>query len=164
MAEHAEKVIGGKPGSRWAFLEGFDIGIEGDPYLDRLRIIQTPLFGLYLHHIHRPDRDRDPHDHPWSFASVILAGSYHEKVWPDKTDPGRTFTRSRNRWSLQRMRRGGAHIITSMNGPLWTLVLTGRRQGEWGFWVQGKYVPWREYISSPSVRQYRLGEEAETTT
>lgn len=159
-----EKVLGGRPGARWAFLEGFDIGIEGDPYLDRLRIIQTPLFGFYLHHIHRPDRDRDPHDHPWSFLSVIIAGSYREKIWPDKRDPQKYITRNRKRWSPGRLRRGSAHIITSMNGPLWTLVLTGPRRGEWGFWTDGSFVPWREYISSPSVRQYRLGEEAASDT
>jgi hypothetical protein len=30
---------------RWATLSGLDIGADGD--------VQTPLFGLYLHHIHR---------------------------------------------------------------------------------------------------------------
>jgi hypothetical protein len=28
---------------RWAILSGLDIGADGDPYLDRLRIIQTPM-------------------------------------------------------------------------------------------------------------------------
>lgn len=142
-----EKIMGGKPGSqmRWAFLEGFDIGAEGDPYLDRLRIIQTPWFGIYLHHIHRPDKDRDPHDHPWAFASIVLAGAYTERVWPDKHDPGRSVIRHRPRWSRAHLGRQAAHIITSLDGPLWTLVLTGPRRAEWGFWADGEFVPWREY-------------------
>lgn len=132
---------------RWAFLEGLDIGADGDPYLDRLRIIQTPLFGIYLHHIHRPDRDPDPHDHPWGFASVVLAGWYRELVWPDKKNRGDFGERWRNRWSLGRLNRRAAHIITDIGGPLWTLVLTGPRRGDWGFWTPAGCVGWREYVS-----------------
>src|ERR1700728_4812444 len=96
-----EKVRAGRPGARWAFMEGLDVGTDGDPYLDRLRLVQTPWFGVYLHHIHRADRERDPHDHPWWFASLVLAGSYEEDVWPDKAAPGQWLTRERGRWSLQ---------------------------------------------------------------
>lgn len=141
-----EKILGGKPGGsrRWAFLEGFSIGTEGDPYLNRLRIFQSPWFGIYLHHIHRPDRDRDPHDHPWWFASLVLSGSYEERVWPQKGSP-RTVHRERRRFSVAATRRKSAHIITSTAGPLWTLVLTGPRRAEWGFWHGEKFIPWREY-------------------
>jgi len=151
-----EKIQGGRPGDsmRWAFLEGLDIGADGDPYLDRLRIVQTPWFGIYLHHIHRPDIDRDPHDHPWAFASVILAGYYRERAWPDKRKPGESVLRHRMRWSLGRTSRRAAHIIERIDGPLWTLVLTGPRRAEWGFWREGTFVPWRDYISesSPETR------------
>lgn len=138
----------GKPGSerRWAFLEGMDIGAEGDPYLDRLRIVQTPWFGVYLHHIHRADRDRDPHDHPWSFWSMPLCGGYQERVWPDKRDPAHWVTRERNRFTGAGRGRRCAHMITSVRGPLWTLVITGPRRAGWGFWVNGRLVPWRQYI------------------
>ena len=86
---------------RWAFLSGLDIGAGGDPYLDRLRIIQTPWFGLYLHHIHRPDREPDPHDHPWWFASLVLTGWYEEELWHDKHQPLRMIRRERGRGSLR---------------------------------------------------------------
>jgi hypothetical protein len=102
---------------------------------------------VYLHHIHRPDKDPDPHDHPWAFASLILHGSYIERVWPDKRDPGRRFMRLCERFTVHRMGRRAAHMITTVEVPLWTLVITGPRRGEWGFWPQGGFVPWREYIS-----------------
>lgn len=135
---------------RWGLLTGLDVGADGDPYLDRLRIIQTPLFGVYLHHIHRADRERDPHDHPWSFASLVLAGSYEELVWPDKRQrdpikPPMCVLRERGRWSLRSIGLGSAHIITEVRGPLWTLVLTGPKRAEWGFWTHAGFVPWREY-------------------
>lgn len=136
---------------RWAFLSGLDVGTDGDPYLDRLRIIQTPLFGVYLHHIHRPDRDRDPHDHPWAFASLVLAGAYEESVWPDKRDPQGVFVRRRPRFSGARLDRDAAHIITMVKGPLWTLVLTGPKRSDWGFWRDGHFIPWRKYLEVPGA-------------
>lgn len=130
---------------RWAVLSGLDIGADGDPYLDRLRIIQTPLFGLYLHHIHRADREPDPHDHPWWMATVILAGSYVEAVWPDKRDRSGYVMRGRPRWSLRCLGRAAAHMITDVDRPLWTLAFVGPKRGEWGFWHAGGFIPWREY-------------------
>lgn len=143
----AEKVKAGRPGARWAFMEGLDVGSDGDPYLDRLRIIQTPWFGIYLHHIHRHDMDPDPHDRPWGFASLVLAGWYRELVWPDKRNLDRSVVRDRPRWSLRRLGRGAAHTITATDGTLWTLVLVGPRRGVWGFWTPRGFEGWREYIS-----------------
>lgn len=137
----------------WSFLSARDIGVEGDPYLDRLRLLQTPFFSVFLHHIHRPDLDRDPHDHPWWFTSVVLSGSYEELYWPEKTNPGRCLTRQRGRWSARRINRRGGHIITRLKGPLWTLVLAGRDHDEWGFYPEGKYVPWRQYLSANTRAQ-----------
>jgi hypothetical protein len=37
--------------------------------------------GIFLHVIHRNDDDRDPHDHPWDFTSVILKGGYVDEQW-----------------------------------------------------------------------------------
>src|SRR5258708_39683856 len=108
---------------RWALFSSLDIGADGDPYLDRLELVKTPLFGLYLHHIHREDREADPHDPPWGFASLVLAGGYEESVWPDKRDACRYFRRTRPRWSMRRIGRGGAPIIPPATGPLWTLGL-----------------------------------------
>jgi hypothetical protein len=153
----AEGVVAGKTGDRqrWAFLSGLDVGADGDPYLDRLRIIQTPWFGVYLHHIHRPDKDPDPHDHPWWFTSLVLAGKYQETVWPDKRDPSWRQLRLRPRWSWASTSRRAAHLISSIDGPLWTLVITGPRRADWGFWEKppgqraghAVFVPWREYTA-----------------
>jgi hypothetical protein len=137
---------------RWALFTALDIGADGDPYLDRLRIIDTPWAGLYLHHIHRPDRDADPHDHPWWFWRVVVSGSYTELLWPDKADPAGRILRTRRLWRPSLFRRKAAHLITEVNGPLWTVVLVGRDHDEWGFWRQGlfelrdRYVPWRRYL------------------
>jgi hypothetical protein len=142
-------------GRHWSLLSGIDIGADGDPYLDRLRILETPWLSVYLHHIHREDREADPHDHPWAFASLVLCGSYREAVWPDKTAFGRrSVTRDRSRWSVRRTPRQAAHMITQVKGPLWTLVVTGRDHGEWGFYRDRRYVPWREYLGAAYASEF----------
>lgn len=145
-------------GAHWGILTGIDIGADGDPYLDRLRLIETPWFCVYLHKIHRPDREPDPHDHPWSFASLVLLGSYREQVWPDKRGAGmglgKYITRVRRRGSVRFLSHSSAHIIKEITGPLWTLVFVGRDRGSWGFWRAGKFVPWQEYLGSGYAAEF----------
>ena len=50
----------------------------GDPYLVRWSLDAGRFGSVKLHHILRSDDDRDLHDHPWSFVSVILRGGYWE--------------------------------------------------------------------------------------
>src|SRR5690242_9326280 len=96
---------GAKPW-RWAFLDGFQVRKNGQPHLDRLRIFQTPLLAVYIHRIHTPDQDRDPHDHPWTFWSFILSGAYTERVWAGKErrrNDLHSMEFRRNRFSLHHM-------------------------------------------------------------
>lgn len=151
---------------KWAVLEPLSVGADGDPYLDRLRLIQTPLFGIYLHHIHRADLDPDPHDHPWSFMSIVLTGDYTESVWRIKgrradLDPE---TRVRSRYSVRVLSRHSAHIITRVSRPLWTLVITGPRKSDWGFWTgDGGYVRWDIYIKSSRNAPGTIGTRGAST-
>jgi hypothetical protein len=138
--------INARQGFRYAFIEGEDISKGGDPYLDRLRIFACPLFGIYLHHIHRADLDPDPHDHPWWFTSIILAGLYEEAVWPNKKDRDNWFLRDRKRFSIRRISRKMSHSITVVDGLVWTLVITGPPRGGWGFYTRDGFVSWRNYI------------------
>jgi hypothetical protein len=157
------KITVGRMPRRWGLLSGIDIGADGDPYLDRLRLIETPWFAVFLHHIHRPDKDPDPHDHPWAFWSLVLAGTYYEQIWPDKRKPGNYRYRNRIRFSLRGLSRKSAHLIRSIEGPLWTLVVTGRSGGteSWGFWRDSEFVPWRTYISENGAEEYAAAKAAE---
>jgi hypothetical protein len=138
----------GKPSPRWAFMQGFQVVKNGRPYLDRLRIVQTPWFSVLLHRIHTPDLDRDPHDHPWWFTSLILSGSYEERIWDDPDRLNWVRTRRRPRFSLRAVRFTEAHRITAVDGLLWTLVLTGPRRREFRFWTPAGPVDWREYLKA----------------
>lgn len=135
-----------KPPKKWDLFDRFIIGTPGDEYLDRLRILVTPWFQIMLHRIYRPDRQRDLHDHPWSFLSIVLRGSYIEDVpcpLGEHCGPhGRTvrwwnWKRSTDRHSIRWVSRR----------PVWTLVITGPKRRTWGFWVDSgaRFVKWTDY-------------------
>src|SRR5690606_7794214 len=46
----------------------------------RWRIFSCKCFSIFLHEILQPDQDGYPHTHPWNFYSLILWGSYLEKL------------------------------------------------------------------------------------
>lgn len=120
----------------WLFNPYPDTGASGK---DRKRW-QFPI-SIRLHHILLPDQDRDLHDHPWNARTVILRGWYIEKRDDIK---GYYF---RHAGGTAALRFGEYHRITdaSIHG-VWTLFITGRYRGTWGFLVGGIKVPWRKYL------------------
>jgi hypothetical protein len=149
----------GHASPRWAFFDGFQVRKSNGPFLDRLRLFQTPWLSVFLHRIHQPDVDRDPHDHPWPFVSVILSGDYEERVWAGKgrrRNDLHSMAFQRNRGSVHVMSRKRAHKITEVRGQLWTLVITGRRSRNWGFWTPDGLVPWRDYLGGAPSEEKAL--------
>lgn len=137
----------GRRSPRWAFMERFTIPcLDGTDYLVRLRMVQTPWCGVYLHDIHKDDGDRSPHNHPWSFLSIVLRGRYTERVYSNPLDnPGHYVEKTHRSCSVHRMGRVAAHRITYATPGLKTLILVGRRRASWGFFVDGRYVDWSDY-------------------
>jgi hypothetical protein len=136
-------------------LSRFDINDPktGELYLRRWRIVQTPWFSLFLHKIATPDKDRDLHDHPWPFLSLVLRGGYDERLAIDAAEAAingyRPLTEvARRGWLSIGLRRATtAHRITRLHRtPTWTLVLTGPRRRSWGFYTESGYVDWKRYL------------------
>lgn len=132
----------------WAVMHRFDIrDAVGNLYLRRWRIVQTPWCAIYLHAIHRPDHDRWLHDHPWSFASMVLVGGYTEwwapNQWAATAVPNLSrLKRIMRPFRLRVMRRGHFHAIRELGRtPTWTLVLCGPRRGHWGYATSAGFVP-----------------------
>lgn len=143
--------VQGKRSPRWAIWKRMCIPCrnkEGEavPYLARLRIVQTPWFGVYLHDIYEPDGDRHPHDHPWTFWSFILRGEYTESYYPaPRRSPYFSNSQHWSRFSLHKMSRDAAHRIVDAAPGLKTLIITGPRKGDWGFFTESGWVSWQEY-------------------
>jgi hypothetical protein len=155
------KTKDGVKGARWAFMTVLRIRarFEDDVYLTRLRIVQTPLFGLYLHRISGPDPDTYMHDHPWNFWSLVLRGGYTEQV-PEAQGmaPWRYKHEVKRRLSYKRAE--DLHAIRRLHrNPTWTLLLVGRRRREWGFYTNAGWVQWDKYITSIDSREHKEGDQ-----
>ena len=114
---------------------------DGSPYLIRW-VLWVP-FGLkiYLHKILAGDADRDYHDHPWNFVSLLVWGRYVEE-----TPGGNRSLRSWVNWH----RATDAHRVAlfTRHGkarPVYTIILRGKRTREWGFRTPEGWIPWKEY-------------------
>lgn len=146
--------VTGPRSPRWSFLGRTRIPcLDGRPYLFRLRIVQTPLFGIFLHDIFEPDGDRDPHNHPWAFVSIVLRGSYTEVLYP-RPERSKAYrkTQTWRRWSIHRMGMDSAHRIVRAEPGLKTLILTGPRRSGWGFFTPEGYVRWQDYVEARDAR------------
>ncbi|WP_447590080.1 hypothetical protein [Aquipseudomonas campi] len=118
-------------------------------------------FAVRIHHIQRADMDRDLHDHPWDARTVILRGWYREQRLIDDADPVALYLNlaanaqlteyiDRVAGTSARLSHGEYHLIDEVSpGGVFTLFITFRYRGTWGFLVDGKKVPWREYGQSP---------------
>lgn len=107
----------------------------GVPIVNMVRyyLVVTPIFELYLHQF---TNDDEPllHDHPWSFASLLLSGNYVEHFSDNNSI-------SRTRWSLSlrsSKRRHRVSVPESYRGNTITLLVAGRRHRDWYFWEQSE--------------------------
>lgn len=118
------------------------------------------LPSIRIHHICRPDQDRDLHDHPWNARTFVLRGWYVEERPFERLTEAEALsadgmsiddvTRSihyRLPGYTGRLLFGQYHRICQVSdGGVWTLFITGRKRGTWGFLVDGQKVPWRTYL------------------
>lgn len=105
------------------------------------------LPSIRVHHIMREDRDRHLHDHPWNARTIILRGWYDEERPFDSGNFHRVATAYRARGYTGRLLYGQYHRISAVaGGGTFTMFITWRYQGTWGFAVDGRKVPWREYL------------------
>jgi hypothetical protein len=115
--------------------------VIGDNYLARWWVIpRNSVFNVYLHCISKNDDDRALHDHPWWNVSVILKGAYRE-VMPDGD---RILRRGR----IAFRRSTALHRLEVVDGPVWSLFITGPRVREWGFACPQGWVHWKAFTSA----------------
>lgn len=138
---------------RWALMEGFRVPDMDDPskdYLWRLRLIQTPLGGIYLHKLCGPDSRSVLHNHPWSFVSFVLSGGYTEFV------PGPYYAQSRyvKRVNVKPFNNSYHWIAELDKTPTWTLVFVGRRRRVWGYLdPDGTYTDYDKHVNNATYQE-----------
>lgn len=131
-------------------------------YLYRYFVAKTRWFNVYLHHFVGDDWSRDLHDHPKRFISIGLKGGYVEWT-PDSTivGLGEKFEIFNAPWirsfpadhihRLAMIRSGGRGGSTEKFHECWTLVITLKAVRPWGFWHNGQFIGWRQYVNSETA-------------
>ena len=116
--------------------------------------------GRALHRFRAEEPDADPHDHPWSFRTEILAGGYVEEVFRIAPDGG---------WHSECVRRdpGTVHdvaadhihrIVALPRRECWTLIAWGPHERETRFWRFGAPILSRAWHERQWTRYERASD------
>ena len=109
------------------------IATDGEPYLERW--ILWLGGSLRMHRFLASDEDRAVHDHPWWFVTVPFS-AYAEFVQSGEGELRRLVRPFRPHFRGARFR----HRVELQRYPTWTLVLTGAKSRDWGFWNKETFV------------------------
>lgn len=121
------------------------------------RLMKNAPVKVLLHHFMPNTDDRDTHDHPRSFVTFVLWGSYENWILcPACLGREEGFCRfclqaglvlgDRMRPGMVRYRRA-THAHRTRVGPrgCWTFVVMGPYRRRWGFWRQGRWWTFKDY-------------------
>lgn len=118
--------------NRWWIFNAYD------PATKRCKYKWLP--SIRFHHILREDHDSHLHDHPWNARTIILRGWYVE-------EKENGFLYIRKSGYTGRINFGEFHNIKEVSkGGVLTMFITYKYCGTWGFKVDGRKIPYYEYL------------------
>ncbi len=119
-------------------------GRNGKLHFQRFRLLSTPWFSIFVHRILESDLDVHLHDHPWSFVSFILWGSYIEASAksPSWATP---VTRTTRPGSVVYHHHSDAHSLKLLTKVVWSLVFVGAHKYDWGYQTEYGWVDHDRY-------------------
>ena len=107
-------------------------------------------FNVFIHKFHSSDPG-DVHDHPWPYATLILAGGYYEYV-PEFNSKGDMIAETKHWRKPGHFRTCSANsyhrIELDPSVTAWTLFMPGPQKREWGFLVNNKWIHNDIYLES----------------
>jgi hypothetical protein len=116
--------------------------INGDgrcpTYLYRWTLFKFRGAKVYIHKFVGDDWSLDLHDHPKRFISIGIWGRYLEQ-----TPRGSRIYRAP--W-FRSFPAEHQHRISTPWGNCWTLVIVLRTTRDWGFWHDGEFMRWDDYV------------------
>lgn len=143
----------------WAFRFEDLSPLQDRSYLLRWTLLSVPFSNgrkIYLHKGLASDWSREPHDHPKTFISIGLKGSYIEERYivlnPNTNPEWRSLYKFEEvefvaPW-VRAFDTNVIHRLRAVDGqPFWTICLTGEKTTDWGFYEKdGTRVPFIEYM------------------
>jgi hypothetical protein len=132
--------------------------VDNEPYLERYYVFLKDRkrfpFNVFLHKFLKSDSD-DLHDHPWSYATLILKGGYWEWI-PQFNSRGEKMgeiAKWRAPGHFRICRANSYHRIELDPGvETWTLFMPGPQQKDWGFLVKNRWVQWEQYLANKKAK------------
>lgn len=100
---------------------------------------------IYLHRIDQSDIDRDLHDHPWSFLTLICSGGYSEEIVHRRKGWPMTEYVERHWGSVAFRPAEFLHRVHLYRPGTWTLVVAGKRRRKWGYQTSHGWVAFDAY-------------------
>lgn len=113
------------------------IGPPQCPILNRWTLLNTRGWKVMVHHFLPNTEDRPLHDHPWSFFTFVLWGSYEDIGYSTEEVVQAPTVRYRPAMHLHRTRTG--------KHGAWTLVISTPKSRDWGFFHNGRWWPFKTY-------------------
>lgn len=149
---------------RWRVVDDYKLDVYGRDTTERglaSRVLEklTGFTAIRLHHIARPDRDRDRHNHPFTYRTFIAKGWYREET----DNMGATIALRADGYLLDDefftqvnlLEEGDTglgspdkyHRIVEVSlGGVWTLFCMTENTKHWGFRVDGKHMDSKRYF------------------
>lgn len=133
--------------------------------MTRWILFRCTWFGVYMHRFNRSDYTRALHDHPWPFVTLVLKGGYYEvhdqtidgKIAVCWRAPGAVLVRPaewRHRVELYKTYRPTEikprdYFVKERTS--WSLVIVGRRQRAWGFFLPTGWCWWKKHNETLNI-------------
>lgn len=130
-----------------------DIWFNGSRYMRRWLFGSKKWYGLRVHCIERSDADRELHDHPFSFVTLIVRGGYWEHTADGQRKwygPGSILFRSAEVLHRIELGRMPGHLdgwVYAQDKPAWTIVIRGPYRRKWGFLTEQGWINWERFTA-----------------
>jgi hypothetical protein len=115
---------------------------KGVIHFRRWNILTLPWFSIYIHGIYMHDLDKHCHNHPWNIWTMVLWGSYYERLLNKDyvINYRRIFNMSyRNSEQFHK-------ILKLKSKKVYTLAIVGKRKStDWGYLTESGFVDFKTY-------------------
>ena len=130
-------------------------GLPECPYFHYWAAMFGP-FSIRVHLWHADDDSRAYHDHPHWLLIWVWRGAYTD-ISPAKD--GSEVRDRLTRWSLRYRAAAYQHKVQEVVPGTVTILLTGRSDRRWGFWVNGKLIKRDKYFATMGHHPCDVGME-----
>ena len=119
-------------------------GPDGEPFLYRWHVVpKNKRANVFFEVLTRSDPNPHFHDAPWGFRTQVLARS----VWFETHRAGTAFRTEDKCYAGSGFSSLSPHRLgLAVSDPALLLTLTGPRERDWGFYVDGVFVPHDKYL------------------